>query len=473
MNNIQDVLKYFYEISKIPRMSGHEEKIADYIENFAKKQKLEYRRDAYNNVIVIKEKSKGCKTNESIILQSHLDMVCEKEENVEHDFLKDGLNVYVDGDYIKARGTTLGADNGIGVAIMLSILASDNIMHPRIETIFTVQEETTMEGAKNIDVDKLTGKKMICLDNMNEEELLIGCADAKIYKYQMKRTEQSVDDRYSLLGLELTGFIGGHSGEDISKPRGNPIKEMGNVLEELYNKYDIYLKSIAGGQKVNVIPRECSTQIYAKNADMEMIKQDIEKYEQDLNNRIIENNNIKLTLEKLENKQNSCYDKDTTENIINLLKDLPNGVNCKDEYGNPLVSLNVGKIESSNDLQILFSTRSNKEKEEKKLEDRLEQIKSKYNITEKTSKLCGYEHKDKSQFVEQCKKIYIDFFKKKPKLVNMHICLEAGFFGEKIPELDFIAIAPNIYDAHSPNERCSISSLGRIYEYILLILKNC
>lgn len=454
-------------------MSGHEEKIADYIEDFAIKQKLEYRRDAYNNVIVIKEKSKECKTTESIILQSHLDMVCEKEEKVEHDFLKDGLNVYVDGDYIKARGTTLGADNGIGVAIMLSILASDNILHPRIEAIFTVQEETTMEGAKNIDVDKLTGKKMICLDNMNEEELLIGCADAKIYKYQMKRTEQSVDDKYSLLGLELTGFIGGHSGEDISKPRGNPIKEMGNILEELHNKYDIYLKSIEGGQKVNVIPRECSTQIYVKNADIEMIKQDIEKYEQDLNNRIIENNNIKLTLEKLENKQNSCYDKDTTENIINLLKDLPNGVNCKDEYGNPLVSLNVGKIESSNDLQILFSTRSNKEKEEKKLEDRLEQIKSKYNITEKTSKLCGYEHKDKSQFVEQCKKIYIDFFKKKPKLVNMHICLEAGFFGEKIPELDFIAIAPNIYDAHSPNERCSISSLGRIYEYILLILKNC
>ena len=180
--DINEVMKYFYEISKIPRISGKEEKIADYIENFAIKRNLNYTRDSYNNIIIIKEAVKSKKSNESVILQCHLDMVCEKEENSNHDFKKDGLDIYIDGDFIKARETTLGADNGIGIAIILAILNSNEINHPKIEAIFTVQEETTMEGAKKIDVSMLKSKKMICLDNMNEEELSIGCAGAKIFE---------------------------------------------------------------------------------------------------------------------------------------------------------------------------------------------------------------------------------------------------------------------------------------------------
>lgn len=184
--DINEVLKYFYEINKIPRMSGKENKIADYIENFANKKNFKYIRDTYNNNIIIKEKSKWNRSNESIMLQCHLDMVCEKEENSNHDFLNDGLEVYIDGDFIKAKNTTLGADNGIGIAIILAILNSNKINHPKIEAIFTVQEETTMEGAKNIDVSMLKSKKMICLDNMNEEELWIGCAGAKIFEYEIE-----------------------------------------------------------------------------------------------------------------------------------------------------------------------------------------------------------------------------------------------------------------------------------------------
>ena len=162
--DINEVLKYFYEISKIPRMSGKEEKIADYIERFAKKRNLKYIRDIYNNIIIMKEATIRNKSNESIMLQCHLDMVCEKEEDSNHDFEKEGLEVYIDGDFIKAKDTTLGADNGIGIAIILAILNSNKINHLRIEAIFTVQEETTMEGAKKIDVSMLKSKKMICLD---------------------------------------------------------------------------------------------------------------------------------------------------------------------------------------------------------------------------------------------------------------------------------------------------------------------
>ena len=233
--DINEVLKYFYEISRIPRMSGKEEKIADYIENFATERNLKYIRDIYNNIIIFKDSTKWNKTDEGIMLQCHLDMVCEKEENSNHDFEKEGLEVYIEGDYIKAKDTTLGADNGIGVAIILAILNSNKIKHPKIEAIFTVQEETTMEGAKQIDVSMLKSKKMICLDNMNEKELWIGCAGAKIFEYEIECNRQKNSKDYILIKIEINGFRGGHSGKDISKNRGNPIKEMGNLLYDLSN----------------------------------------------------------------------------------------------------------------------------------------------------------------------------------------------------------------------------------------------
>ena len=236
--DINDVMLYFCEISKIPRMSGKEEKIANYIENFAKENKLQYFRDVYNNVVVIKEANKSS-SQESIILQCHLDMVCEKDENSNHNFETDSLDLYIDDDYIRARGTSLGADNGIGIAIILSILSSKEICHPRIEAIFTVQEETTMMGAKQIDLNVLKGNKMICLDNMSEDELLVGCAGAKIFDFEIdgEIVEKNVTE-YKLIKIVMNGFRGGHSGKDIAKGRGNPIKEMICFLEDIFSKYD-------------------------------------------------------------------------------------------------------------------------------------------------------------------------------------------------------------------------------------------
>ena len=472
--DIDEVLKYFYEISAIPRMSGKEEKIADYVENFAKERNLKYIRDEYNNIIIFKEATKWNKNNDSIMLQCHLDMVCEKEENSNHDFEKDGLDVYIEGDYIKAKNTTLGADNGIGVAIILAILNSNNINHPKIEAIFTVEEETTMEGAKNIDVSMLSSKKMICLDNMNEEELWIGCAGAKIFEYEIEGNSQKIGEDYILIKLGMNGFIGGHSGKDISKNRGNPIKEMGNLLDKLYSKYNIYLKSIYGGRKVNVIPRECYSEIFIKDDDLEKISQEVIEYNKLLKKKIInDNENIKVSIEQIDKSNDDCFNSDTTKDVIDILKEIKNGVYYEDKYSNPLVSLNIGKIENiKNGVKISFSIRSNRSKIQQKLENELSNVVSKYNIHEKESELSGYEHKERSAFIDKCKEMYRKYFDISPRVIDMHICLEAGFFGSKIPRLDFIAIAPNIYDAHSPKERCSISSLKKIYNYIILILNN-
>lgn len=472
--DINDVMKYFYEISKIPRMSGKEEKITDYIENFAKENKLQYFRDAYNNNIIIREKTRKESQN-SIILQSHLDMVCEKDENSNHNFETDGLELYIDGDYIKAKGTSLGADNGIGVAIALSILSSSKISLPRIEAIFTVQEETTMMGAKQLDTSILKGTTMICLDNMNEEELIIGCAGAKIFNYEIIGEKTKKDNnKYKLIKIGFRGFSGGHSGKDISNERGNPIKEMGEFLGILLNKYSITLKNIYGGKKVNVIPRECYCEIYINNKDFNKIHQEICTYNKKTKEKILQNNeNIIIDLEEISDVDYICFDIRSTKKIINIINSIPNGVYSKDKYNNPIVSLNIGKIEKNeNKVFVHFSIRSNKKALKEKLEKELKQIIDKYKIIYTESELVGYEHIEKSLFIDNCKKIYTDYFGKTPKVINKHICLEAGFFGAKISNLDFIAIAPNIFDAHSPKERCSIPSLLKIYNYIILILKK-
>ena len=472
--DINEVLKYFYEISKIPRMSGKEKKIADYVEKFAKERNLKYIRDIYNNVIIFKEATKCNKSNESIMLQCHLDMVCEKEEKSEHDFEKEGIDVYIEGDYIKAKDTTLGADNGIGIAIILAILNSNNIAHPKIEAIFTVQEETTMEGAKHIDVSMLKSKKMICLDSMNEEELWIGCAGAKILEYDIEGNKRKNDKDYALMKIELNGFRGGHSGKDISKNRGNPIKEMVNLLDSIPKKYNIYLKNIYGGRTVNVIPRECYTEIYIKKDDFAKIKKELLNYSKLLKEKSInDDEDINISIKEIEKIDSYSYDSNTTRKIIDIIKEIKDGVYDKDKYGNPLVSLNVGKIENfDNTVKIFFLIRTNKNEIVQKLEKELDDIVNKYKIQERKRELSGYEHKEKSMFIDTCQKIYRQYLRIDPKIINMHICLEAGFFSNKITGLDFIAISPNIYDAHSPKERCSISSLKKIYNYILLILKE-
>lgn len=474
MNN--KVFEFFKEISNIPRPSGKEEQISNYIINFAIERNLKYISDKYNNVVIFKEATKGYEDNSSIILQSHMDMICAKTRDSNHNFNTDPLELIEYEDYIKANNTTLGADNGIGVAIALSILDDNNLKHPKLEVIFTTEEETTMNGAKYIDVSMLNSKKMICLDNMYEDELWIGCASSHEWTCSLEPEYELLNDKdFSLYTIDLYGFAGGHSGIDISKKRGNPILLMANLLQELSMQTKIYINSIIGGTRLNVIPTKCKCNIFINEKDIGAVE------------KIILENKLKIFKEfDFENKIKFEFYKDNTiedkrvfsnksmNNMLQFLNSYKNEVQRYDKNGNVILSSNFGVIDSTQEnIELDFSMRSNEEIYVSDFITDIEVKIKKYNLHIKNFlELPGYEHKKTSDFIDKCKYEYIKYFNKKPKLIKMHVGLEAGFFNTKIPNLDFIAIAPNIWDTHSTNERLSISSTNKIYEYITILLKK-
>ena len=265
----KEVLKFFEEISRVPRKSGNEEKIKEYLVEFAKKRKLEVYEDENYNVIIKKEASSGYENNEVIALQAHTDMVCEKREDIKHDFEKDPIILYKEDDYIKANGTTLGADNGIGVAQILAILDS-KVKMPKVEAIFTVQEETTMIGAINIDLSKLESKKIISLDGGREGKILVGSANCLEWKGRIKKEYIGIPENYSEYELKYNNFKGGHSGGNIGDiKRGNPIKLGISILKQIK---DVYIKEICGGSQVNVIPRDFSVKFFTKSEKIKIIE---------------------------------------------------------------------------------------------------------------------------------------------------------------------------------------------------------
>lgn len=474
MNN--KVFEFFKEISNIPRPSGGEEKISNYIVNFAIERNLKYIKDKYNNVIVFKEATKDYENNESIILQSHMDMICTKTRDSNHNFSTDPLELIEYEDYIKANNTTLGADNGIGVAIALSILDDKNLKHPKLEVIFTTEEETTMNGAKNIDVSMLNSKKMICLDNMYEDELWIGCASSHEWRCFVESEYKLLEENdFCLYTIDFSGFTGGHSGIDIDKKRGNPILLMANLLQELSIKTKIYINSIIGGTRSNVIPTKCKCNIFISEKDIDAVEKIILESKLRILKEFDFDNKIRIEFYK-DNKieDRKVLSNKSMNNILQFLNSYKNGVQRYDKNGNVILSSNFGVIDSTQgNIELDFSMRSNEEIYVSDFISDIEGKIKKYNIYVKNFlELPGYEHKKTSNFIDKCKYEYIKYFNKKPKLIKMHVGLEAGFFNTKIPNLDFIAIAPNIWDAHSTNERLSISSTNKIYEYINILLEN-
>ena len=273
--------KFFYffnEISKIPRRPGSEGKIADYLVKFATKRNLEYYRDKYNNVIIWKKASKGYEYKEILGLQNHTDMVCEKTVDSTHNFDKDGLQLYVDGDFVKAQNTTLGADNGVGVAYVLAILDDKKILSPELECIFTVEEETTMNGSRFLDVNKLRSKRIISFDSFYEDIMVVNSASCKEWSSDITIQRESVNDNYKKYKLELKKFPGGHSGLDIDdKKRGNPIKLAFNLIS-VFN--EIYIDKLKGGSRVSIIPRDMSMEFCINNNEISKIKSLLSKIEE-------------------------------------------------------------------------------------------------------------------------------------------------------------------------------------------------
>lgn len=459
----KEVLKFFEEISKIPRESGNEEKIKEYLVQFAKKRNLEVYEDENYNVIIKKKASNSYENKESIALQAHIDMVCEKREDIRHDFKKDPIILYKDNDYIRANGTSLGADNGIGVAQILAILDSDMINLPKIEAIFTVQEETTMIGARSIDLSKIESKKIISLDGGREGKILVGSANCLEWKARLKKEYEEVPKDYLCYELKYNNFKGGHSGGNIGDvKRGNPIKLGISILKQIK---DVYIKEIYGGSQVNVIPRDFSVKFFTKPEKIKNIEKMIEEQKEFYGN-------VNIEIKKCD-EDKIGFSIDITNRIIDFIYSYENGVL---EYVNNNVILSCNMAEVKEDdlyINIGYSTRANDLKLRDKYLERLEKL-IKVNSLEIywNQELKGVEQDINNQLILKCNEIYNKLYKKNLEKMITQGVVEGGFFKEKISDLEYVCIGPDTEDVHSPNERVSITSLQNTYKFLKELLSN-
>lgn len=463
-------LKYFYEISKIPRKSGNEEKMAKYLIEFAKERNLKYYTDSKFNVIIWKDASIGYEDKEILGFQCHTDMVCEKVDGSNHDFLRDSLDLIIENGFLKAKDTTLGSDNGIGVAYILEILDS-NLKMPKLECIFTSTEETTMEGVRFLDGNILKSKKIISFDNFLDTEILISSATAKRWVSKIYMKKQEKDKNLIYYKLNMSGFKGGHSGIDIwDKKRGNPIK----IVADIFNEFDnISIAEIKGGSSENVIPRDINV-VFAIEENERDILENMESKFEDLK-KVYGNIVIYLNeLEDEEKEQVRTYSKEDSKKLLEYIVNYKNGPLEYDEEENVILSGNLGRIENFEDYVLLkYSVRYNDKKIGEKLVSEIEENMEKYNlICEDSSYMLGYEEPKESKLLDIVEKAYIEVMGNIPKKKKSQACLECGYLGQKIENLEYIAIAPNIFDAHSPKERVEIASANNVWKVVEKIIEN-
>ena len=464
----KEVFKFFKEISNIPRNSSKEEKVRDYIIDFAKKRNLSYYTDEDYNIIVTKEADEKFKDYDTLAFQSHMDMVCEKTPDSNHNFDTDPIELIVEDGYVRADNTTLGADNGVGVALMLALLDSD-INTPKLECIFTVQEETTMIGAKKIDVNKITSKRIISLDCGKEGNMVISSANCLEWygKVDIEYNNDINLEDYYIYELSYSNFKGGHSGGNIAdKTRGNPIK-LG--IEILKNMKDVNIIDIKSSGKVNVIPRDFDV-IFAVEKD----NINIEKIEEILNKQKEEFKDEKIELNKVRNTEVlKLITKEASKRVIDFIYSYDNGALSFDEKNNQILSANLGSVNIIDDyIRIDYSLRSNNMKlRAEYLENLKKQVKENNIEVIWNQELYGFEPNYNSSLVQKVSETYEKETGRKMEKIITQGVLEGGFFYNRIKNIDYIAIGPNTYDVHSPREKLSISSMERTWDLIKEIVR--
>ena len=467
---------YFDKILQIPRCSGKEEKIVDFLVNFAQSKNLQYKKDKIGNVIIKKNATQGYEQLKSIALQCHVDMVCEKDNDINHNFEVDPIPAYIDGDWIKSKGTTLGADNGIGIAILLAILDSEDIEHGPIECLFTVDEERGLTGAAKLKSDFLESKILINLDSEDEGEIFIGCAGGitttGIIKFGFRRPPRRINP----LKLTVSGLHGGHSGDDIHKGYANAIKILGRLLYFIDENFSIKLGYIEGGTLKNVIPREAYAVFYVTYEKIpKVINYVNELYNQLLNEYKDIEPSLKISIEKTE-KCERIIDDRTKSKLIYILMAIDNGVIEWSKAIPNLVetSTNLASIKI-NKRKIIIQTSQRSSLESAKLyvansiASLFKLVKGKVVFSEEYP---SWTPNFNSEILNVAKNVYLKMFNQEPKIKAIHAGLECGLFLKKYPHLDMISIGPTIRNVHTPKEQLSISSTIKFWNYLLELLKN-
>ena len=474
LENLQPkrVFKYFEEIAAIPHGSGNCSAIAKYCTDFAEKHSLKYVCDDADNVIIYKPATKGYEYADTVILQGHLDMVLQKTPDCKIDLEKERLDIYVDGDFVKARGTTLGADNGIALAMVLAILESDDIPHPAIEALFTSDEEIGMVGALALDMGLLSGKKLINIDSEEEDVLTVSCAGGSDFSITAPLKRKKA--KGTKVKVCLKGLKGGHSGIEIHKGRVNANILMGRLINTLNSETDFEILSVCGGDKGNAIPLMSTLCAVTNTPDefsslvktcLDTVKTEISAREPDFDYEII-----------IEEEKE--YDViGIKKELIFLLACAPNGVLKMSAEIEGLVetSLNLGILNTDDDnLFMLFSLRSNKKSAMTYIEKKLTALCTFIECEIETGgHYPPWEFRSNSELQELCKKVYVEKQGKDISVEAIHAGLECGVLASGKKDLDCISVGPNLYDVHTTQERLSISSTARVYELVLEILKRC
>lgn len=474
--NPKDVFHYFELISSIPRGSGNEKAISDFMVNFAKEQGLWVMQDEVNNVYIKKPASLGYEHCSPVILQGHLDMVCEKNSDSQHDFLSEGLELMIEGDYIKAKGTTLGADNGVALAYQMAILADKSLKHPPLEIVMTTDEERGMTGAEYLHAEYLEGKTVINLDTELEGEFLVSNAGGIRANLELGLEYEPVKEGQSFYNIKVSHLLGGHSGADIHLERANAHILMGRILNELRKNISFSIGHLIGGSKDNVITRECTVTIACLKKEESDLFSVISKM-QDLfkTEYFAVDPNITVEVTPAENIK-QCISQRITSKIIDILILIPNGVIGYSHSIEDLVetSLNLGIIQIDSDKMIFSSAiRSSIPSKKYELVDKIEALANL--LDAKFSKRADYPawvYQKDSKVREICINLYKEMYGKEPKVTAIHAGLECGYFAKKIKGADIIAFGPDMSGIHSPDEKVSISSMARVYEYLKVLLEN-
>lgn len=478
----EKVFHYFAEISKIPRASKKEKEISDWLVKFAKERKLKVIQDEHYNVIIKKKATEGYEDFSPLILQGHMDMVWEKNKDTEFDFSTQGIELVIDGDFLKANGTTLGADNGIAIAYALAILDSDDIKHPALEVVITTDEEDGMSGVANLDFDEFDGKTLINLDTEEYGEVYVSSAGGTRTETKFIFETKKIGNGYTPISIEVKGLSGGHSGAEIHKNLGNSIKILSEVLYHLSKRYEMSLIHIDGGGKVNAIPREAVAEIAVKldGDSIDELKKLAElAFENILKDFKVSDKSPILAIEKIEEKNLGISLGDTL-NIINFLHEVPNGVLEMSKHIEGLVetSINIGFIsteivDGNVKIRIKSLARSMANDPLNKLVEEVTDLTRKHDANIKiAASNPSWEYKEDSKIRELIAKSFKEITGNEPVIKAIHAGLECGVFTQNIKGADVVSIGPNIYGAHTPEERMDIKSVGETWEWLLKILEN-
>ena len=470
------VFEHFKNISEIPRGSGNEKGISDYLVSFAKNLGLEVIQDKALNVIIKKPASKGYESAPTVIIQGHLDMVCEKNKDTIHDFLKDPIELVVKGDKIYANGTTLGADDGIAVAYAMALLEDNTIEHPALEILMTTDEETGMTGAMALSKEDISGKILINIDTEEEGYLLVSCAGGIRTKSSVKLEKEEIKNE-KLYTISIRGLKGGHSGTEINKWRGNSNKLLGRVLMDIYNSMEVSLISVDGGSKNNAIPREADGIIAIKEEDKETLVNLIEKWDSIFKKELeTQDKDVKVTLNEVNDSINSKFTKATTERVIKLLYLYPNGVNTMSVNIEDLTesSTNLGIVKTNEDsVEFDSAVRSSVPTLVDEIVTRIKEVTELLGGEfESSAGYPAWQYKKESKIRDICQRVYKEMTGKEAVVYAIHAGVECGLFEEKLGELDMISFGPDIRDAHTPQENLSIQSTENVWNYLLEVLKN-